>query len=211
MVLVLTLQLLTLLLATTGFAAPSSGRPPVTQNPGDNTGIEGFVLDSVFVGFGTASFNCTSPGVYEVFDFDVELFDATSLSGTENLEDVVDDIAVHVQDNPSVDVASYIQHTFDLNNSGQLSSINSTSIEIDVGLSVNGKNGDIAEIVTVTQDSEGGRGLKLANQEETIIVFTEVLVIESNGPSPSNSTCTVGSVATVDILAATLVYVSDEY
>jgi hypothetical protein len=65
MALVLTLQLLTLLLATTGFAAPSSGRPPVTQNPGDNTGIEGFVLDSVFVGFGTASFNCTSPGVYE--------------------------------------------------------------------------------------------------------------------------------------------------
>jgi hypothetical protein len=95
---------------------------------------------------------------HRVFDFDVELFDATSLSGTENLEDVVDDIAVHVQDNPSVDVASYIQHTFDLNNSGQLSSINSTSIEIDVGLSVNGKNGDIAEIVTVTQDSEGGRG-----------------------------------------------------
>jgi hypothetical protein len=128
---------------------------------------------------------------HRVFDFDVELFDATSLSGTENLEDVVDDIAVHVQDNPSVDVASYIQHTFDLNNSGQLSSINSTSIEIDVGLSVNGKNGDIAEIVTVTQDSEGGRGLKLANQEETIIVFTEVLVIESNGPSPSNSTVSI--------------------
>jgi hypothetical protein len=64
MALVLTLQLLMLLLATTCFAAPSSGRPPPTQKRGNNSVIEIFELDAVFLGFGTASYNCTSPGVY---------------------------------------------------------------------------------------------------------------------------------------------------
>lgn len=151
--------------------------------------------------------------VDRVFNVGVELFDATYLSSTESLEEVVDVIAVYVQNNPGIgtnEVAAFIEETFSIDSSGQLNSINGTFIELDVSLSAN-RHGGIAETltVTVTQDSEGGQKQKLANQEETILVFLEVFFFESNTPSPS--TCTVGSVFTTDVITVAEVYVSDEY
>ena len=64
MALVLTLQLLMLLFATTGFAAPSSGCPsPSLTN--DSPSFVNFQLQSVFLGIGQLSYNCTGSGSYE--------------------------------------------------------------------------------------------------------------------------------------------------
>ena len=64
MALVLTLQLLMLLFATTGFAAPSPGCPS-SSLINDSPVFENFKLSNAFLGVGQLSYDCTGSGSFE--------------------------------------------------------------------------------------------------------------------------------------------------
>jgi hypothetical protein len=68
MALVLTLQLLMLLLATTSFAAAPPGcpsGPSPNLKPGNTTGLDDFELAGVFLGVGKSNYTCTNSSGYE--------------------------------------------------------------------------------------------------------------------------------------------------
>ncbi|KAN0140122.1 hypothetical protein V8E53_002018 [Lactarius tabidus] len=191
MALVLTLQLLMLLLATTSFAAAPPGcpyGPSLNLKPENTTDLKDFQLAAVYVGVGKNNYTCTDPGGYELViavcaflftitkmmdravEVDITLFDATCLNGTDYLKEVVDLTVVDVREN-----------------NGSLSKVS------EIG------NSDI-QILTFVQDSDGKR---LANEDETIAVLVDAQVVDFNAPPPPpNVTCVVGTPA-IEVIVVT--------
>jgi hypothetical protein len=217
MALVLTLQLLMLLLATTSFSAAPPGcpyGPSPNLKPENTTDLKDFQLAAVYVGVGKNNYTCTDPGGYElviavcVFLFtitkmmdravevDITLFDATCLNGTDYLKEVVDLTVVDVRENNGSlsEVFIYLQDDLTLDINGRLISINASFLEINVGSSEIG-NSDI-QILTFVQDSDGKR---LANEDETIAVLVDAQVVDFNAPPPPpNATVSISWVCDID-------------
>lgn len=197
MALVLTLQILMLLLATTSFAAAPPGCPSgLSPNlkPGNTTGLQDLDLVAVFVGIGKNNYSCTKPSGFEAVGVSVQLFDATCLNGTDYLDAVVNLTAIDVRENNGnfSAVAIYLQEELTLNVAGQFYSLNATVLEIDVGNAI--IRGEEVAILTVIPGSNGDQGKKLTNNDETVVVLLEVIVVDYNAPrAPWNTPCVVGS------------------
>ena len=120
---------------------------------------------------------------------EIELFEATCVNGGVYLEEIVKTTVANVHDNPYTGTSEwgvFVEEKFDLNTAGKLKSSNSTSFEIDLGLSKY-----TSSIVSITGDYGDGQGQQMVNEDKTSLVSLVVSVVEADGQSPSTVSLSV--------------------
>ena len=122
-----------------------------------------------------------------IVGIETELFDATCVNGGGYLAGVVETTVADIQDNPDSGTSGwggFIEEKFDFNTAGKFDSINSTSFEIDFGLSADG-NGDTSVIVSITDNYGDSQGQQMVNEDESLLISLGLWVVATGGQSPS--------------------------
>ena len=122
-----------------------------------------------------------------IVDIESVLVDATCVNGGGYLEEFLVNAVGIISENPGAGTSEWgasVEEKFNLKPAGTLNSLNSSSFEIDFGVFA-GKNGDTSVVVSITDNYGGGQGQHMVNEDESLLIGLELLVVETDGQSSS--------------------------